>query len=198
MYSDFVKVILDFQLQEHEKFLNSFTTLFKQIDTDNNGIISEDELKELLFRMQVVPNLEEQLETLFNIIDPHNNKQMTYSEVVQLLSTQMTPISDENPRMVPLLEKYVNQMQIMRDLGHEASQDGGLSSEMGGARRQIFNDESEQQFQQKYYELFGGSTQDNNQFADPAENHFEGYEGGNSGDKFLGNHLIGASQDSNR
>ncbi len=69
-------------MQEHEKFLSSFTSLFKEIDTDNNGIISEDELKELLFRMSVVPNLADQLDTLLNIIDPHNNKQMTYSEVV--------------------------------------------------------------------------------------------------------------------
>lgn len=29
LYLDFQKIILDFQLQEHEKFLNNFTTLFK-------------------------------------------------------------------------------------------------------------------------------------------------------------------------
>lgn len=87
LYSDFVKTILDFQLQEHEKFLHSFTSLFKSLDTDNNGILSEDELKALLFRMAVVPNLDEQMDTLLNTIDPHNNKQVTYSEVVQLLST---------------------------------------------------------------------------------------------------------------
>lgn len=67
--------------------------------------------------MAVVPNLDEQMDTLLNTIDPHNNKQMTYSEVVQLLSTQMTMISDESSsRMVPLLEKYVNQVQLMRDM----------------------------------------------------------------------------------
>lgn len=30
---------------------------------------------------------DEDIETLLSVIDPHNNKQMTYSEVVQLLSS---------------------------------------------------------------------------------------------------------------
>jgi hypothetical protein len=85
----------------------------------------------------MVPNLDEQLDMLLNTVDPHNNKQMTYSEVVQLLSTQMTHISDDNPRMVPLLEKYVNQMQLIRETG--ASKDEGAL-----LHRQILNDESEQ------------------------------------------------------
>jgi hypothetical protein len=87
--------------------------------------------------MNMVPNLDEQLDMLLNTVDPHNNKQMTYSEVVQLLSTQMTHISDDNPRMVPLLEKYVNQMQLIRETG--ASKDEGAL-----LHRQILNDESEQ------------------------------------------------------
>ena len=95
MYSDFVKVILDFQLQEHEKFLTSFTSLFKEIDLDNNGILNEEEFRELLTRMNMIStvnastaihqspeSLNEQIETLLNLIDPHNNKQMTYSEIV--------------------------------------------------------------------------------------------------------------------
>lgn len=49
---------------------------------------------------------------------------MTYSEIVQLLSTQMTTISQDKPRQVPMLEKYVNQMQIMRGL-----EDGGRYQE---------------------------------------------------------------------
>ena len=78
LYSDFVKVILDFQLQEHEKFLSAFTTLFKELDADNNGILSEDEFRELLNRMGITIPAED----LLNIADPHNNKQLTYSEIV--------------------------------------------------------------------------------------------------------------------
>jgi len=51
---------------------------------------------------------------------------MTYSEVVQLLSSHLTQISEENPRLVPLLEKYVNQVQIMRGLQHNQSSGTGV------------------------------------------------------------------------
>lgn len=41
VYQDFSKIILDFQLFEHEKFLKRFTELFKQIDTSSHGILTE-------------------------------------------------------------------------------------------------------------------------------------------------------------
>lgn len=38
-YSTFIKMILDFQLAEHEKYLKGFNVLFQQVDTDNDGLI---------------------------------------------------------------------------------------------------------------------------------------------------------------
>ena len=58
-YHDFQKVILDFQLQEHEKFLFRFTEIFKETDFDNNGVVNEDEFRELIAKMSVVQNEEE-------------------------------------------------------------------------------------------------------------------------------------------
>ena len=52
-YSDFRKIILDFQLQEHERFLIKFTNLFKSVDNDQDGIISEVQFKNLLQLMNV-------------------------------------------------------------------------------------------------------------------------------------------------
>lgn len=66
---------------EHEKFLSSFTSLFKSVDTDSNGIIDENEFRDLIIKMGVVSTMEE-VEQLLSIVDPHNNKQMTYSEIV--------------------------------------------------------------------------------------------------------------------
>jgi len=40
-YKKFEKIILDFQMKSHEKFLSSFLQCFKQTDQDNNGIIDE-------------------------------------------------------------------------------------------------------------------------------------------------------------
>jgi hypothetical protein len=43
LFSEFLKNVLDFQLGEHEKFLKKFRLLFKQVDTDNNGVLNEHE-----------------------------------------------------------------------------------------------------------------------------------------------------------
>jgi hypothetical protein len=43
--SEFIKGILDFQLEEHERFLQEFNILFKEVDSDHNGIVNEEEFK---------------------------------------------------------------------------------------------------------------------------------------------------------
>lgn len=67
--------------------------MFKSVDSDNNGILDETEFHNLIIKMGIIDS-EEDIESLLAIVDPHNNKQMTYSEIVQLLSSQMVPISD--------------------------------------------------------------------------------------------------------
>jgi hypothetical protein len=39
-FNVFENVVLDYQLNEHCKFLDKFTELFQHIDSDTNGIIS--------------------------------------------------------------------------------------------------------------------------------------------------------------
>jgi hypothetical protein len=38
-YSTFLKMVLDFQLTEHEKYLKGFNLLFQNLDTDNDGLV---------------------------------------------------------------------------------------------------------------------------------------------------------------
>ncbi len=64
--------------------------MFKQMDGDRNGILNEDDFRELLVQMRVL-NKEEDLIVLLQIVDPYNNQKMTYSEVVHLLSSHMIP-----------------------------------------------------------------------------------------------------------
>ena len=112
-YHDFQKIILDFQLQEHEKFLFRFTQLFKEVDIDNNGIINEDEFRELVAKMNVIER-EDEVQYLLQLVDPYNNQKMTFSEIVHLLSSHMVPIDPEgNPQQtIPLLEKFVNKLGV--------------------------------------------------------------------------------------
>lgn len=119
-YAEFQKTILDFQLSEHEKFLYDFTQLFKQVDTDRNGIINEDEFRDLLSQMRVL-HKDEELIVLLQIVDPYNNQKMTYSEIVHLLSSHMISAYDDEQDTISqlgstnnlfgeisVLEKFVN------------------------------------------------------------------------------------------
>ena len=119
-YAEFQKSILDFQLSEHEKFLYDFTQLFKQVDTDRNGIINEDEFRDLIVQMRVL-HKDEDLIVLLQIVDPYNNQKMTYSEIVHLLSSHMiSAYDDEQDTLsqmvssnnlfgeISVLEKFVN------------------------------------------------------------------------------------------
>jgi Ca2+-binding EF-hand superfamily protein len=67
--------------------LYEFNLLFKQLDEDNDGILNEHQLRQLLVSMSVVVATEQDLDTLLKVVDPNNNKTVTYSQIVQLLST---------------------------------------------------------------------------------------------------------------
>lgn len=116
-FTDFQKIILDFQLKEHEKFLEKFITVFKVIDGDNNGVINEIEFRELVQSMDVISD-EEEVNYLLQMIDPFNNQQMTFSELVHLFSSHMVQMDERDPqRSIPLLEKFVSQAQGQDHVG---------------------------------------------------------------------------------
>lgn len=74
------------------------------MDRDQDGIISEVQFKELL-RMMNVFDTDEEIEKLLTQVDPFNNKKMTYSEVVLVLSSHMVP--KEPSGQIALLEKFI-------------------------------------------------------------------------------------------
>ena len=61
----------------------------------------------MLYSMNVLdrPQHPAEQDNLLKIVDPHNNKKMTFSEVTHMLLNHMV---DSNGNQVPLLEKYIN------------------------------------------------------------------------------------------
>ncbi|CAG9317864.1 unnamed protein product [Blepharisma stoltei] len=95
LYADFLKILLDFQLKGHEKFLSNFLAMFRDADKDRNGMISEPEFRELLDATGL--GFEEpDIFRLLQIIDPYDNQQITFSECVALFSTELIPMSNSN------------------------------------------------------------------------------------------------------
>ena len=90
-YADFLKVMLDFQLKGHEKFLAKFIQVFRKVDRDADGIINEHEFTELVLIMDLGFS-EADITRLLQIIDPYDNQQITFSEGVGLFSTELIPV----------------------------------------------------------------------------------------------------------
>ena len=82
---DLVKILHEFQIKLREKYLKNFVILFKNVDRDNNGIINEEEFVSLLYNMNIFgEQLKMKIVELLTQIDPYNNKQITFSQCVDL------------------------------------------------------------------------------------------------------------------
>ncbi|KAL0214318.1 hypothetical protein P9112_006502 [Eukaryota sp. TZLM1-RC] len=87
-YDNFLKVLLDFQLDGHLKFLSNFVVLFKKVDGDLDGAIFEAEFIEL---MKLLDNSKSQIQitNAINQFDPHGIGRFTFSQCVQFLSNEL-------------------------------------------------------------------------------------------------------------
>eukprot|EP00361_Fabrea_salina_P007195 CAMPEP_0202436234 /NCGR_PEP_ID=MMETSP1345-20130828/23719_1 /ASSEMBLY_ACC=CAM_ASM_000843 /TAXON_ID=342563 /ORGANISM="Fabrea Fabrea salina" /LENGTH=648 /DNA_ID=CAMNT_0049049547 /DNA_START=411 /DNA_END=2357 /DNA_ORIENTATION=+ len=104
-YSDFLKILLDFQLKGHEKFLSEFLTVFREVDQETKGALNEKQFREIVQKMDL--GLEESdLMRLLQIIDPYDNQQITFSECVALFSTETVVVeTSEGNAQVSFLQK---------------------------------------------------------------------------------------------
>jgi len=110
-YDAFIKILLDFQLQRHEQFLSSFLTLFNEVDRDANGIINEIEFRDLLALMGY-PWKEKEVKRLLEKLDPFNNKQICFSDLIGLFSTEIAPSKVDGAEKYNVLQQlHIDQHQ---------------------------------------------------------------------------------------
>ena len=94
-YKDFIRIICNHQIKSREKYLKNFVKLFRKVDNDCDGILSEEEFINLLKSIPYCQNkIEEYTFKFLSIIDPFNNKKITFSECVSLFS--MEELEEEN------------------------------------------------------------------------------------------------------
>ena len=87
-YSDFVGVCLEFQFKAHVEYLKRFSQLFKHIDSDGDGILSDYQFKDLT--RTIAPNVSPALlDTYLDLIDPGHSKTVTFSDVTNCLHKEI-------------------------------------------------------------------------------------------------------------
>ena len=87
-YRLFLKVLLDFQLKGHDKFLSRFRRLFRDVDTDRNGVLNEDEFRQFVVKVDPNKSLGE-MDEILALVDPWTNQNITFSEAVGVLSADL-------------------------------------------------------------------------------------------------------------
>jgi len=92
-YAAFVKVLLDFQMAGHQRFLAPFVREFRQVDVDARGALDDDSFRLLLARL-APQKAEPEIRALLQLIDPHNRQAMTFSDCVATLSADLVAMLD--------------------------------------------------------------------------------------------------------
>lgn len=96
-YTEFLKLLLDFQLKAHEKFLQPFIKIFKTIANNKSGVLNENDFISLCKLMKLE---EDFIIKLLTVVDPYENQAITFSECVALFSTEVFPHNN-----VPILQE---------------------------------------------------------------------------------------------
>lgn len=112
LFSELLSILNEFILDEHEKFLSKFLALFRQIDLDHDGVISNQEFVDLYTRMNLKisnitsdraaqdqsfkQNLDQETNNFLDILDPYQCDKITFSDVVKLFSSQIVDDKKKN------------------------------------------------------------------------------------------------------
>ncbi|OMJ66454.1 hypothetical protein SteCoe_36689 [Stentor coeruleus] len=88
--SEFINFILYFQLKSHEKYISKFNMLFKAVDKDLDGIITEEEFLKLCRSFDLDISMQE-ITKFLQLIDPYSTQRITYSDCVAVFSTELVP-----------------------------------------------------------------------------------------------------------
>jgi hypothetical protein len=91
LYSEFLNVVLGYDLNSHELLLEPFCQVFSRADSDSDGIVTRDEF------LNICSNLAaENPSELLLKIDPFNIGKMTFSMCVKLFTEENMPESKGN------------------------------------------------------------------------------------------------------
>ena len=89
-YKDFLRLLCIYQIKNRDKYLKNFVKLFRKYDNDLDGILNEDEFSNLIRDIPYCKNnVDEYIFKFLSIIDPFNNKKITFSECVSILSMEI-------------------------------------------------------------------------------------------------------------
>ncbi|MCQ2819970.1 MAG: hypothetical protein MJ252_22110 [archaeon] len=106
-FKAYVKIITEYRIKLREKELKPLVKLFRKFDKDSDGIMVEEEFVQLIESIPYCQDRAEEFSSKFlSMIDPFNNKMVTFSEVVSIFETDIIEEGDaESKEPVRLIDK---------------------------------------------------------------------------------------------
>ncbi|GET89340.1 hypothetical protein, conserved [Leishmania tarentolae] len=92
LYKDFLRLLLDFQLDGHARFLERYVTIFRRHDSDQNGIVNRFEFASIVHELDPSKS-DEVVESMVEQIDPHRSQLITFSESITFLNDELLRLS---------------------------------------------------------------------------------------------------------
>jgi Ca2+-binding EF-hand superfamily protein len=92
LYKDFVRLLLDFQLDGHERFLERYVGIFRRHDGDRNGIVNNVEFAAIVHELDPTKP-EEEVEAMVHQIDPYGSQLITFSESISFLNDELLKLT---------------------------------------------------------------------------------------------------------
>ena len=89
-YYDFIQLVCENQIENRQNYLKKFVQLFKKFDTDEDGVLNEEEFIEMIKTIPYcLSNLDYYVEIFLNKIDPFNHRRFIFSDCVNAFSTEI-------------------------------------------------------------------------------------------------------------
>lgn len=89
-YTDFIQLVCENQIENRDNYLKRFVELFKRFDTDEDGILNEEQFIEMIKSIPFcLNNLEYFIQNFLNKIDPFNHGRFTFNDCVNAFSTEI-------------------------------------------------------------------------------------------------------------
>ena len=92
-YQKFIQLVIDYQIKLRSLYLKNFNHIFKILDTDHNGIISDYEFAKLVEIANVYSTREEieiKTQMMIKALDKYGNNNIIYNDIIDLWSKEMT------------------------------------------------------------------------------------------------------------